>query len=112
LLQAEPNVFNVNRADLILNFLVGVDQFGITGGLTANNIALEEIQEVSITVNLDINQALEDSASLGDPSSSILFSGYNSNVSGTLIREASTGTMIAVVPNVTPEQLQNSLITV
>jgi Ca2+-binding RTX toxin-like protein len=112
LLQAEPNVFNVNRTDVIANFLVGVDQFGLTGGLTANNIALEEIQNVSITINFDGNQAVEDLLTLVDPSLSILFSGYNSNVSGTLIREASTGTMIAVVPNVSPEQLQNRFITV
>lgn len=112
LLQAEPNVFNVNGADVIANFLVGVDQFGLTGGLTANNIALEEIQNVPITFVYDINQALQDLIGLLDPSLNTLFSGIDRPVSGTLIREASTGTMIAVVENVTPEQLQNSFITV
>ncbi|EAW36020.1 calcium-binding protein [Lyngbya sp. PCC 8106] len=112
LLQAEPNVFNVNSADLIGNFLVGVDQFGLTGGLTANDIALEEIQNVSITINFDGNQAFQDLIGILDPSSSTLFSGLNGSISGTLIREASTGTMIGVVADVTPEQLQNSFITV
>lgn len=112
LLQAEPNIFNVNGADLIVNFLVGVDQFGLTGGLTPNDIALEEIQNVPITFSLDINQAVEDLVSLLDPSLSLFFSGGNRPVSGTLIREESTGTMIAVIEDVTPDQLQASFITV
>ncbi|WP_413167714.1 calcium-binding protein [Capilliphycus salinus ALCB114379] len=112
LLQAEPNVLNINSADLIVNFLVGVDQLGLTGGLTPNNIALEEIQNVPITFSFDGNQAFEDLLNLLDPSLGSIFSGLNRPVSGTLIREASTGTMIAVVENTTPEQLQSSFITV
>ncbi|ERT04308.1 hemolysin-type calcium-binding repeat family protein [Lyngbya aestuarii BL J] len=112
LLQAEPNIFNVNSADIIVNFLVGVDQFGLTGELTSNNIALEEIQNVPITFNFDGNQAFEDLVNLLDPSLDSVFSGLNRPVFGTLIREASTGTMIAVVENVTPEQIEASFITV
>lgn len=112
LLQAEPNIFNVNSADIIVNFLVGADQLGLTGGLTPNNITLEEIQNVPITFNFDGNQAFEDLLSLLDPSLGSAFLGVDRPVSGTLIREASTGTMIAVVENTTPEQLQASLISV
>ncbi|MGB3187906.1 MAG: calcium-binding protein, partial [Limnoraphis sp.] len=112
LLQAEPNIFNVNSADIIVNFLVGADQLGLTGGLTPNNITLEEIQNVPITFNFDGNQAFEDLLSLLDPSLGSVFLGVDRPVSGTLIREVSTGTMIAVVENTTPEQLQASLISV
>ncbi|MEL7036545.1 MAG: hypothetical protein AAFO04_13115 [Cyanobacteria bacterium J06592_8] len=82
--------------------------------ITSASLQIEKSEQQcnSTTFNIDGNQAFEDLLNLLDPSLGPAFSGVNRPVSGTLIREASTGTMIAVVEGVTPEQIEASFITV
>jgi hypothetical protein len=51
-LQAEPGVRDVNNADLIANFRPAFDKIGLADGLTVNDIVLEELTNVSLSMQL------------------------------------------------------------
>lgn len=103
-LQAEPGVTDVNNADLILNFRNAFDKIGLAGGLTVNDIVLENLTNVPITVQFEIPQ-----------SGGYLFAPDQLQprtmaTSGTAIKLKNSGEFIGFVEGVTPAQLQNSIV--
>ncbi|NQE36374.1 calcium-binding protein [Microcoleus asticus] len=105
-IQAEPGVTDINNADLIAGFTLGADRIGLANGLTANDIVLENVTNVSITIHAEFPQYLASFATpdLLEPTSIV--------TSGTLIKVKNSGDLIGFVESVTPAQLQNSMISV
>lgn len=105
-LQSEPGVTDVNNADLILNFRNAFDKIGLAGGLTVNDIVLENLTNLPITVQFEIPQA-----------AGYLFAPDQLQprtlvTSGTALKLRNSGEFIGFVEGVTPAQLQNSIISV
>jgi Ca2+-binding RTX toxin-like protein len=100
-LQPEPGVTDINNTDFIAGFTLGVDRIGLANGLTANDIVLENLTNVSITIQLERSLVRPD---LLIPRSIVS--------SGTLIKVRNSGELIGFVESVTPAQLQNSIISV
>ena len=105
-LQPEPGVTDINNADLIAGFTLGTDRIGLANGLTANDIVLENLTNVPITIQLEFPQAL---SSLVRPE---LLRPRSGVTSGTLIKIRSSGDLIGFVEGIAPAQLQNSIISV
>lgn len=101
--QAEPGVTDINNADFLGDFIIGADGIGLANGLTTNDIVLENLTNVSITLQVDFPQAG------GSFSSPDLLNPISFATSGTLIKVRSSGELIAFVDGVTPSQLQNSI---
>jgi Ca2+-binding RTX toxin-like protein len=106
-LQAEPGVRDVNNADIIVNFRPAVDKIGLADGLTVNDIVLEELTNVSLTIQLEFPQA---AASFAPPGLSNLFQPQSLVASGTLVKVRNSGDLIGFIDGVTPAQLQNSIL--
>jgi Ca2+-binding RTX toxin-like protein len=109
ILEAESNAQDINDADVISGFLTG-DQFGLTGGLTEDDLTLESAQNISLSLNAELSAVITETFdSLG-----LLpfFSGEPILTSGTLIRAESTGNIIAFVEAVTPEDLEGNFVSV
>jgi Ca2+-binding RTX toxin-like protein len=104
-LQAEPGVTDINNADLIAPFQVGVDRIGLAGGLTASDIELVNLTNVTILIGFDAPESLKNSQpGLFDPVPAVS--------SGTLIKVKNSGDMLGLVEGVTPAQIQGSIISV
>lgn len=106
-LQAEPGVTDVNNADLIVGFRQPFDKIGLAGGLTVNDIVLENLTNVPITIQVEFPQA---AGSFATPEQSELFKPTSVLTSGTLIKVRNSGDAIGFVEGVTPAQLQNSIL--
>jgi RTX calcium-binding nonapeptide repeat (4 copies) len=104
-LQAEPGVLDLNNADRIAFFGVG-DLIGLAGGLTASDIVLERLTNVTIVLEFDVPQALKNSLQPGilNPGPIV--------TSGTLIRVKNSGEMLGFVDGVTPDRIQGNIISV
>lgn len=104
-LQAEPGVSDINNADAIVVFGVG-DRIGLAGGLTAGDIVLELLTNVTLVLEFDALQALKNSAQPGilNPGPIV--------TSGTLIKVKNSGEMLGFVDGVTPAQIQGNIISV
>ncbi|MEG4393076.1 calcium-binding protein [Microcoleus sp. BROC3] len=103
-LQTEPGVTDINNADIILNFRNAFDKIGLADGLTVNDIVLENLPNVLITVQFEVPQSagyLFTPAQL-KPTSMV--------TSGTAIKLRNSGEFIGFVEAVTPAQLQNSIL--
>ncbi|NJK74267.1 MAG: calcium-binding protein [Oscillatoriales cyanobacterium RU_3_3] len=105
-LQAEPGVRDVNNADIIVNFRPAFDKIGLADGLTVNDIVLENLTNVPLTIQLEFPQA---AASFAPPGLSNIFQPQSLVTSGTLIKIKNSGDVIGFVDLVTPAQLQNSI---
>ena len=105
-LQNEPGVTDINNADLILFFGVGFDQIGLAGGLTADNIALENLTNVTIKIEFDVPQAVRNLSAPG------VLNSVPAVSSGTLIKVKNSGDILGIVEGVTPSQVQGSIISV
>lgn len=105
-LQDEPGVTDINNADLIVPFRVGLDRIGLAGGLTASDVVLENLINVTIAVKYDAPQILKNllPPSALEPAPTLK--------TGTLIKVKNSGDMLGFVESVTPAQLQNSIISV
>jgi len=103
-LQAEPGVTDINNADLIVNFRHPFDKIGLADGLTVNDIVLENLTNVPITVQAEFPQAA------GSFASPDLLRPISLVTSGTLIKIRNSGDLIGFVEGVTPAQLQNSIV--
>lgn len=103
-LQPEPGVTDLNKADLITNFRIGSDRIGLANGLTANDVVLEELTNTTIFIQFDL---LEDVKVLLTPSD---INPPPVATSGTLIKVRNTGDFIGFVDGVTPDRLQNSIV--
>ena len=102
-LQAEPGVKDINNADLITGFRVGSDQIGFAGGLTASDVVLENLTNVTIVVEFDPPQAVKNFAmgALGSRATV---------TTGTLIKVKNSGDILGFVDGVTPAQIQGNII--
>lgn len=96
-IQAEAGVTDVDRADVILAFRVGFDRIGLAGGLTVNDIVLENLTNVPISIPIEGSGSEENLTSI---------------VSGTLIKTRNSGNALGFVTGVTPNQIQSQIIAV
>ncbi|MCC3591516.1 MULTISPECIES: calcium-binding protein [unclassified Microcoleus] len=105
-LQAEPGVTDINNADLISLFRVGFDRIGLAGGLTAGDVVLENLTNVTIILGFDGPQVLKDQGltSLLNPGPIV--------TTGTLIKVKNSGNILGFVDGVTPAQVQGNIISV
>ncbi len=109
ILEVGSNAQDINDADVITGFKAG-DQFGLTGSVTADDLILEPIQNVVLSMNFEFSPLVRESF---DTFGILpLFTGEPFISSGTLIRTESTGNIIAFVEAVTPEDLQGSFISI
>ena len=105
-LQPEPGVTDINQADLINHFRLGFDRIGLASGLTPNDVVLEELTNTTIFIQFDVP---EDVKILMTPSE---LNPPPQVLSGTLIKLRNTGDFLGFVPGITPDRLQNSIISV
>jgi Ca2+-binding RTX toxin-like protein len=105
-LQPEAGVNDVNQADLIRGFRVGFDRIGLAEGLTANDIVLENLTNVSIVIQAEVSQFL---SSIATPD---LLRPTSFLTSGTLIKVRNSGNVVGFVADVTPSQIQGSITSV
>jgi Ca2+-binding RTX toxin-like protein len=105
-LQPEAGVSDVNQADFIRGFRVGFDRIGLADGLTANDLVLESLTNVSITIQAEFSQAV---ASIATPD---LLRPVSILTSGTLIKVRNSGNAVGFVVDVTPSQIQGSITSV
>jgi RTX calcium-binding nonapeptide repeat (4 copies) len=103
-LQAEPGVTDVNNADIIVNFRPAFDKIGLADGLTVNDVVLENLPNVLITVQFEVPQAV---GSFATPD---LLRPISAVTSGTAIKLRNSGEFIGFVDSITPTQLQNSIL--
>jgi Ca2+-binding RTX toxin-like protein len=106
-LQLESGVTDINKADVIASFQVGFDRIGLAGGLTANDLVLDNLTNAVLLKEFDFSEA----AKLNVSSAEFL-NPFTVVLSGTLIKVRDSGDLIGFVANVTPTQLQNSIISV
>jgi Ca2+-binding RTX toxin-like protein len=106
-LQPEPGVTDVNNADIIVNFRPAFDKIGLADGLTVNDIVLENLTNVSLTIQLEFPQA---AGSVAPPELSQVFKPTSIVTSGTLVKVRNSGDVIGFVEAITPAQLQNSIL--
>ncbi len=105
-LQAEPGLRDINNADLILPFQVGVDRIGLAGGLNASEVSLEYLTNVTIVLQVDLPQSIQNLIEPGE------LAPVPTVGSGTLIKVKNSGDMLGFVEGVTPAQIQGSIISV
>ncbi|MGL5063197.1 MAG: calcium-binding protein [Microcoleus sp.] len=106
-LQLEPGVTDINKADYIIYFQVGLDRIGLADGLTVNDIVLDNLTNVRLLRDFDFSKATKPTVYPVEVLNSSTFV-----TSGTLIKVRSSGELIGFVDGVTPNQLQNSIISV
>lgn len=104
-LQAESGVTDINQADFLGPFNVGVDRIGLAGGLTVNDVVLENLTNVPILLQFDVPASLGQFFSLDSLNRQI-------NTSGTLIKVRNSGDVVGFFEGVTPSQLQGRIISV
>jgi Ca2+-binding RTX toxin-like protein len=103
-LQAEPGVTDINNADLIAAFQIG-DRIGLAGGLTASDVVLERLTNVTILIGFDTPESwINSEPGVFDPVPVV--------TSGTLIKVKNSGDMLGFFEAVTPAEIQDSIISV
>ena len=106
-LQLESGITDINKADLINGFQVGLDRIGLAGGLTVNDVVLDNLTNVGVLREFDFSEAAKRIVYPAE-----VLSLFTVVTSGTLIKVSSSGDLIGFVYGVTPSQLQNSIISV
>jgi len=101
-----PATTDINSSDAIAYFDPDFDRIGLASGLTVNDIVLEPLENVTLTVRFDVSQALQP---LIPPA---LVSGISGLSSGTLIRVRNSNAILGFVENVTPNELQSRIVSV
>ncbi|MEG4860387.1 calcium-binding protein [Microcoleus sp. K1-B6] len=97
---------DINSSDAITGFVPDVDRIGLASGLTVNDIVLEPVQDVTFTYRFEFPQALQPFL----PPAFI--NGISGLSSGTLIRVRNSNAILGFVEDVTPNELQNSIVSV
>lgn len=105
-LQAEPGVRDVNSADGIAGFTVGLDRIGLAGGLTANDVDLQDVTNVEIFLGFDLPEFFKLLAPPG------AFEPRFTQSQGTLIKVRNSGDIVGFVENVRVADIQGSIISV
>jgi RTX calcium-binding nonapeptide repeat (4 copies) len=106
-LQVESGITDINKADVITRFQVGLDRIGLADGLTVNDLVLENLTNIVLLKDFDFSQATKLKVKpeyFLSPSTEVS--------SGTLLKVRSSGDFIAFVDNVTPAEIRNSIISV
>ena len=102
----DPATTDINSSDRIGLFDPDFDRIGLASDLTVNDIVLEPLQNVTLTVRFDFPQALQ---AFFPPAFLSEFSGV---YSGTLIRVRNSNAILGFVEDVTPNQLQSRIVSV
>ena len=103
-IQAEPGVTDVNNADFILGFRVGLDRIGLAGGLNATDVDLQYVTNVTVLFGYDAPESFK----LFTPPGSFDIQPIQSQ--GTLIKVRNSGDIVGFVPNARVADLQGSII--
>jgi Ca2+-binding RTX toxin-like protein len=102
----DPATTDINSSDRIALFDPDLDRIGLASDLTVNDIVLEPLQNVTLTVRFDFPQALQ---AFFPPAFLSEFSGL---YSGTLIRVRNSNAILGFVEDVTPNELQSRIVSV
>ncbi|MEG3956016.1 calcium-binding protein [Microcoleus sp. herbarium2] len=106
-LQLESGVTDINKADVIADFQVGLDLIGLSDGLTLNDVVLENLTNVLRLQDFEFSKA-----AIPNVTPAEVLNPSNVLTSGTLIKVRSSGDVVGFVEFITPDQLQNSIISV
>lgn len=102
----DPATTDINSSDWIARFDPDFDRIGLASDLTVNDIVLEPLQNVTITVRFDLSQALQP---FFPPAFLSEFSGLSS---GTLIRVRNSNAILGFVEGLTPNELESRIVSV
>jgi len=103
-IQAEPGVTDVNNADFIVGFKVGVDRIGLAGGLDATDVDLQYVTNVTVLFGYDAPESFK----LFTPPGT--FDPQPIQSQGTLIKVRNSGDIVGFVEDVRVTELQGSII--
>lgn len=103
-LQVEPGVTDVNNTDLIVTFRPGVDRIGLAGGLTASDVDLQYVTNVTVLYGFDAPETFKQLAPPGT------FNTQPIQSQGTLIKVRNSGDIVGFVTNVRVAEIQGSII--
>jgi len=103
-LQAEPGVTDVNNADAIAGFRVGADRIGLAGGLTASDVDLQYVTNVTLLLGFDVPESFNLVFAPG------VFDPRPIESQGTLIKVRNSGDIVGFVANVSVAEIQGSII--
>ena len=103
-IQAEPGVTDVNNADFIVGFRVGLDRIGLAGGLNATDVDLQYVTNVTVLFGYDAPESFK----LFTPPGSFDIQPIQSQ--GTLIKVRNSGDIVGFVANARVADLQGSII--
>lgn len=104
--QAEPGVTDVNNADAIAAFRVGLDRIGLAGGLTVSDVDLQYVTNVALFFDFELPEIVKDFAPPG------VLEPRFAQSQGTLIKVKNSGDIVGFVENVRVADLQSSIISV
>ncbi|WP_445244100.1 calcium-binding protein [Microcoleus sp. OTE_8_concoct_300] len=102
----DPATTDINSTDAIVYFDPDFDRIGLASGLTVNDIVLEPVENVAVTFRFDWPQAL---LQFVPPYLTMENSG---SLSGTLIRVRNSNAILGIVNDVSPNELQSSIVSV
>jgi len=102
----DPATTDINSSDLITLFEPALDRIGLASDLTVNDLVLEPLQNVALTVKFEGPQAVQQAL---PPA---LINGISLLSSGTLIRVRNSNAILGFVENVTPNELQSRIVSV
>ncbi len=102
----DPATTDINSSDSITLFNPDFDRIGLASGLTVNDIVLEPVQDVAVTVRFEFPQAAQPFI---PPA---LLNGISGLFSGTLIRVRNSNAILGFVNDVTPNELQSRIVSV
>ncbi|MEG4104651.1 MULTISPECIES: calcium-binding protein [unclassified Microcoleus] len=105
-LQAEPGVTDVNNADFILGFRPAFDRIGLAGGLTASDVDLQYVTNVTVLFGFDAPESIKPFVPPG------AFDTQPIQSQGTLIKVRNSGDIVGFVANVRVAEVQGSIISV
>lgn len=105
-LQAEPGVTDVNNADAIAGFRVGLDRIGLAGSLTVSDVDLQYVTNVALFFEFDAPEYLKTFAPPGTLEPRFVQS------QGTLIKVRNSGDIVGFVEGVRVADIQGSIIPV
>jgi hypothetical protein len=102
----DPATTDINSSDIIERFDLDLDRIGLASDLTVNDIVLEQIQDVTLTLRRDLPQVILQSLPPNEVSE------FSGSASGTLIRVRNSNAILGFVDNVTPNELQSRIVSV
>lgn len=105
-LQAEPGVTDFNNADILVFFRPGVDRIGLAGGLTASDLDLQYVTNVTVLLGFEAPETLKQ---LLPPS---VLNAPPVQSEGTLMRVRNSGDIVGFVAQTRVADVQSSIISV